>query len=338
MVRALLNAVRLIDPFFHRFSWVFVMTLSVVNGVAAEDLSERLQALADACSGRMGICVHREKDSSPLCVRGNETFPLQSVMKLLAGAAVLSAVDSGILTRSDRITLTAKDISPGPEELANTILRGGSYTTTVEELLIRAVADSDSTAVDTLIEQIGGISSVQSFLNRYGFKDLRVDRLERDLQADSVGLSWRPEFSDLKVFEQTIGTLKPLFRTEAWTRHLTDPRDRGTPFALASFLSKLMQGELMSKRSTELLLTTMERTTTGMNRLQAGLPNGYTLAHKTGTGRSWNGTIEAIHDVGIVTTPSRERIVVVVLLAEYREGIRQGEECLASVATLLRGL
>jgi beta-lactamase class A len=256
-------------------------------------------------------------------------------MKLLVGAAVLGALDSGILTLSDRLTLTAKDISPGPEELANTILREGSYTTTVEELLTRAVADSDSTAVDALIEKIGGISSVQNFLTRHGLKDLRVDRLERDLQAESLGLSWRLEFSDLTVFERAVSAIKPEERTRTWRSHLADPRDKGTPIGMTAFLHKLVNGTLLSQTSTETLLSIMERTATGKNRLRAGLPATWKVAHKTGTGRSWDGVIEAVNDVGIVTNMSGERVIVAVFLAEYRGELYEGEGCIASVAELL---
>lgn len=303
--------------------------------MSAEDLSKQLQAIAGSCSGRLGICVRAEHYGPPLCVRGNETFPLQSVMKLLVGAAVLSAVDAGTLLLSDQITLTAKDISPGPEELANRILREGRYQATVEELLTRAVADSDSTSVDTLIEKLGGIGVVQSFLNRHELHGLRIDRLERELQADSVGLPWRSEFSDLTLFEKAVSAMEPAERTRAWEMHIMDHRDKGTPVGIASFLNKLLEGTLLSETSTHTLLSIMESTTTGKNRLRAGLPPSWKLAHKTGTGRTWNGVVEAIHDVGIVTNTSGERTVVVVLLAEYRGVVVQGEACIASVTEAL---
>lgn len=64
----------------------------------------------------------------------------------------------------------------------------GALTTTIQELMRRAVADSDSTAVDVLIDRLGGIAAVQAFLQRKQVTGIRVDRHERTLQAESVGL------------------------------------------------------------------------------------------------------------------------------------------------------
>jgi beta-lactamase class A len=56
-----------------------------------QTLQEEFARLARGIDGRVGVCAAGSASLS--CVNGEQRFPLQSVMKLLVGLAVIDAVD-----------------------------------------------------------------------------------------------------------------------------------------------------------------------------------------------------------------------------------------------------
>ena len=60
---------------------------------------------------------------------------------------------------------------------------------------------------------------------------------------------------------------------------------------------------------------TMAESKTGMKRLRAALPEGWTIAHKTGTGQDIGPITAGYNDVAIVTAPDGHAYAVVVMIA-----------------------
>lgn len=311
-----------------------ILTMTSLTGAFAENRSLQigLEALEAESGGRLGVCVLANMDREPICVRANEPFPLQSVMKLIVGAVVMDAVDRQELKLNDGIRVSSGDTSPGPDEFANFVKSRGTYEATVEELLRRSIVDSDSTSVDVLIARLGGIPAIQDFLKRKRISGVRIDRNERQLQTESLGLSWQPEYADLGRFEAAAQALPLAERDRSWEAHLSDPRDKATPMGMVMFLRALVAGELLSDSSTEKLLNVMAETATGKDRFPAGLPPGWRVAHKTGTGRTWKGVTEATNDVGILTAPDGGKVIAAAFLAESNACGEKRAAVIASVA------
>jgi beta-lactamase class A len=60
---------------------------------------------------------------------------------------------------------------------------------------------------------------------------------------------------------------------------------------------------------------------TGSSRLRAGLPRGWEIAHKTGTGPDWRGASVGINDVGLVTAPDGHAYAVAVMMRQTRQPV-----------------
>ena len=317
---------------------VLVTAAVQLGGIAdREKLLTDLNRLAAGTSGRVGICVLEERGGEALCVQGDERFQLQSVMKLVVSAAVFDAVDGRRLRLDDVITVRPEDASPGPQDFANIVRERGSYQATVEQLVARSIIDSDSTSIDVLIEKLGGIVAVQEFLRRKAIEGISVDRDERRLQSESVGLGWRPEYAADDVFERAVAALPEAARDRAARDYLADTRDTATPLGMARFLRALTAGALLAPDSTEKLIAIMGRTATGVDRLKAGLPAGWALAHKTGTGRTWKGIVSATNDVGIVTAPDGGKIAVAVFINGASSAPADQAAIIAGVSRLVAG-
>jgi beta-lactamase class A len=83
---------------------------------------------------------------------------------------------------------------------------------------------------------------------------------------------------------------------------------------LVKALAALKRGELLSERSTEVMLRYMGEATTGPLRLRGGLPPGWRIAHKTGTGQDYGGASIGINDVGLLTAPDERVYAVAVMM------------------------
>jgi beta-lactamase class A len=83
-------------------------------------------------------------------------------------------------------------------------------------------------------------------------------------------------------------------------------------------LCALVDGSILSSTSSALLLDILSKTRTFPDRLKAGVPVDWRLAHKTGTSDTLNGVTDASHDVGVLTAPDGGKMVVVVLIGKTR--------------------
>jgi beta-lactamase class A len=259
---------------------------------------------------------------------------MQSVFKAILGAAALAEVDAGRLSLDETIRLTDADISPPYSPVADAYPGRRDYT--VAELLTLAVGGSDNTAADVRLRRIGGPGAVTAWLVNHDIKEVRVDRYERQLQTEIVGLaSFRTAWKGEAAFVAALREVPAIERRAATARYLGDPQDTATPRGVLTFLYKLNAGELLSPSSTRRLLQIMTETQTGAARIKAGLPAGSKLAHKTGTARTDLGVNPAINDIGIVSLPDGRRYAVAIFLSGSTAGEADRDAILAAATRAL---
>jgi beta-lactamase class A len=304
---------------------------SLAGKLQTDQLQAQFRELARGFDGRVGIC---EQDGVGTgCVNGDQRFSLQSVMKLLVAMAVMDAVDRRAWDLNERVLVRKNDLSLYVQPIAELVTDAG-YATTVGDLMRRAIVDSDSAATDILVGKLGGPAAVQAFLDRCAIAGVRFDRDEKHLQTEILGLEWRPEFVDPAMLDRAIAGVPDKRRDEAYRRYQADARDTATPRAMASLLYALALGKPLSPESTRHLLDVMTQTVTFPDRLQAGVPHRWRLAHKTGTSGSWKGMTAATNDVGILTAPDGEMVSIVVFVGDSREPSSRRAALMARAASL----
>jgi beta-lactamase class A len=289
--------------------------LTFLLGLQTLDPNGDFEHIVESRPMRVGLAFVSDRGIGGVAL--NDRFSLQSVMKLIVGFAVLDAVDRGKLRLDERILIRRKDLSLNVQPIAALVEPKG-YQTSVRDLIRRAIVDSDSAAIDILIRRLGGVKAVQSALLRKGVSGIRVDRDERHLQTEIVGLEWRPEFVAPKRLERAIANVPLQTRDAAYQRYLKDPRDTASPIAMARFLKNLADGKLLKPTTTRFLLDVMRQTRTGKDRMMAGLIRGYKLGHKTGTSNTWRGLTAATNDVGIVWAPDGRTIAIAAFVADSK--------------------
>ena len=127
---------------------------------APRDLQDRISELGKGFDGRVGIAVKSIDDVWIAGWNANDLCPQQSVSKLWVSIAVLDAVDRGKLRLDDPVTLTREDLTVFHQPIADEVLKTGSFTTTVGDLMVRQITQSDNTANDKLMRLVGGPDAV----------------------------------------------------------------------------------------------------------------------------------------------------------------------------------
>ncbi|HEY1879127.1 MAG TPA: class A beta-lactamase [Caulobacteraceae bacterium] len=252
-------------------------------------------------------------------------FPMQSVFKVFLAAAALAAVDSGQLTLSESITLTRQDLVPWYSPIV-AAWKGEAMTLPIVDLIALAVQKSDNLAADVLMKRIGGPPAVMAWLHGKAIEGISVDRYEKEVQPDTHGMGpFQPAWADPKAWIAARDAVPAAVQEAATARYLADPRDTATLPGSLDFLTRLANGELLSAPSTRLLLRLMTDSM-GLGRLHSGLPEGASLAHKTGSSATDLGLTPATNDVGIVTLPNGRRFAVAAFLSgsTATEVIRNG--------------
>ena len=286
---------------------------TAADAAAQRILAARVRELGQGFAGEVGIAV-REVDSGwTASWNGQRHFPQQSVSKFWVAITALQRVDAGQLDLDQRVTLTRQDLTLFHQPIAAQIGPNG-YTTTLGDLMFRAITQSDNTCNDAVLRRAGGPEAVREMLARHRILGIRFGPGERLMQSQIAGLQWQPAYSVGRTFFTARSSVPAERRRQAFERYVDDPIDGATPEGLVDGLARLRRGELLSRASTERLLSIMSQTRTGANRLRGGLAPGWRLAHKTGTGQVLGGTQAGYNDIGILTSPDGRHYAVAVMI------------------------
>lgn len=217
--------------------------------------------------GRLGFAALDVGSGRRVLWRAQERFPFCSTFKAFLAVATLERVqrDEERLDRAVRVT--EADLIPHAPVTGAAVGR----SLTIRELMQAAVEVSDNPAANILIREMGGIAVWRSWWPTFGDTTTVISRLEPDL---NTALPNDPR--DTCLPEQTLANIREM----AFSDRLTPEHDA------------LLHGWLTASP-------------TGPNRIKAGAPEGWTVAHKTGTGA--NGTA---NDVAMLTPLSGSPVIV----------------------------
>lgn len=226
-----------------------------------------LSSLESRHGGRLGFAAHDTATGRFLAWRGDERFVYCSTFKAYLAAATLLRVQAGRERLDRRIPVSAADMVNHAPVTQPAVGR----ILTIRRLMQGTVEVSDNPAANILIRELGGLGALEAFYRGIGDASTRVDRLE-------------PEMNRLDGDKDTI-----------------------TPVQSARNLHRLFVAREtpLSPTSRDRLLGWMTTTPTGLNRIRAGAPSGWRVAHKTGTG-GYGPT----NDIGLIYPPSRAPVII----------------------------
>ena len=225
------------------------------------------------------IGAYVKKDGMESGFNATSRFPMYSVMKFPQALYV-----ADFLTRSN-IDISTEVIVRKGELLQDTwspMLNTfeDQRTITYSELLALSLQQSDNNACDILFERCGGPRAVQKYIQNLGFKDIRIQKTEKQMHANPAlcNKNWCTPQSMVELLDWFI------------THHNDNESLR--------FIWELMEG-----------------CQTGGDRLPAAVPHTAKVVHKTGTGYPMpSGQPSSICDVGIIILDNGQQFPIAVFI------------------------
>lgn len=163
----------------------------------------------------------------------------------------------------------------------------------VRALCVAAIRDSDNTAANLLTEQLGGVPAFARGLRRIG------DRVTRPVRT-----------------EPSLNTAVP-----------GDTRDTSTPRTFATDLAGLAVGDLLPHERRERFDGWLRGSATGDGLVRAGVPDGWTVGDKSGTG-----DYGTRNDIAVVWPPHRAPIVLAVFGTKQKNNATPDDALVAAAA------
>lgn len=256
-------------------------------------LRARLSELETRSGGRLGVSALDTGDGRRFAVRGDERFAMCSTFKFALSAAVLRKADLGDLDLQQRIDVPKSAMlahAPFTGPIADA---GGDAS--LAELCEATMTLSDNPAANLLLPLIGNPAGLTKFLRGLGDPVTRLDRNEPELNTAIPG----------------------------------DPRDTTSPNAMVATMRTLLLGDALKAASRKRLTDWLIANKTGDKRLRAGLPKGWRIGDKTGSG---DGTT---NDIAIVWPDGRKPVFIATYLTQASGEDEQRSAILADAARAL---
>nr|WP_209315568.1 MULTISPECIES: class A beta-lactamase [unclassified Haematospirillum] len=286
--------------FLKTVSLFSVVALSPVYGMAAQhssaDAVQRLSDLEGTFDGRLGVFAFDTGSGASLAWRSEERFPVCSTFKAFLAAAILhrSTSDHGLL---DRVISYPLEELVSYSPVTQQHVHSGMR---VRDMCAAAIQYSDNTAANLLMRILGGPDAVTTFMRQAGDTDFRLDRWETDLNTAIPG----------------------------------DLRDTSTPVAIARSLDRLLFGDVLSDMHRAVLQDWLKGNTTGASRIRAGVPEGWMVGDRTGSGSY--GTANAI---GVLWPPGRKPVIASIYTTQhYREAVWRDDIVAQATRIIVDGL
>ena len=264
-------------------------------------LSASINEINADMPGRFGVYVRRlGPDAGSLDLGDGRTWYLSSTITVPVAIAVLEQVDAGTLSLDQELELAETDFVDGAGDMLD---HPPGEHFSIATLLEKSLRNSDGTATDMLIRQLGEVDlnrRVRDWLGR-GFGQITTIQ---QVRHDAYG-ALHPDVRKLTSGdllqvqqagdgEERLNALAEMLEVE---RDALDVSDIGQVFSryydtgtnsaplemFANMLEMLVAGELLSPESTALMLDHMRAITTGSGHIEAGLPPGTDFAQATGT-------------------------------------------------------
>ncbi|KMP91072.1 beta-lactamase [Bacillus wiedmannii] len=239
---------------------------------------------------KLGIYALDTGTNQTVTYRSDERFAYASTHKVLAVGALLQK--KSIEDLDQKIKYTSKDLVNYNPITEKYVGTGMN----LKELADASIRYSDNTAQNLILKQLGGPSEFKKSLREIG---------------DSV--------TNPERFEPELNEVQP-----------DDTRDTSTAMALATSLQTYALSDILPIEKRSFLIDLMKRNTTGDNLIRAGVPAGWEVADKTGSG-----SYGTRNDIAIIWPPNKNPIVLAILSNHAKEDAKYDDKLIANATKIV---
>lgn len=234
-------------------------------------------------------------------VLNNGKYPIMSVFKFHIAIAALKKMESDGIALESKVFIEPNCMQ---KDTWSPLLKKypfGRIHVSYAEILEYTISHSDNNTCNWLIDFAGGIEKVDACAKSLGIEAFSLSETERSMGMD-------------------------IFKTyNNWS----------TPLSMAKFLRKVYEENVLSKKHFLFLERAMLNSSSGKDKLKAGLPESVPIAHKTGRSyRTPDGVRMCDADAGVIYLPDGEKCYIVVFIKDSRESDDVNAKIIADIAKI----
>lgn len=265
----------------HKLSILASISLLTVSAVAAPQkvstIDKQLKKIEDTYQVKVGVYAIDTNSNKNIAYNAGKRFPFQSTCKFMGVSALLA--------KDAKQPILQKEVKITPQDMLFWHPISGQYLNkkaTLQTLAEGAISYSDNPAINIIIRNLGGLDSVNQFARSLKNSSFMMKHYE-------VNLNSNPKKVD----------------------------DTSTPKDMGLSVEKILLGNVLTKRNKSLLINWMRNNTTGYNRIRAGVPLGWTVADKTGSG-----SYGVANDIGISWSPMCKPVVLSIFTHSLKSNVK----------------
>lgn len=252
----------------------------VYPALAQQPLQEQIRDIAADAHGKVSVSCLLPGTQLNCDLNPSAHPPMQSVFKLPLGLAVLHQVEQGKFSLDQPIPFQKSDlILPKPYSPLQDKYPQAGVDVPLRSLLQMTVSLSDNTAADMLLRLAGGPKIVGDYIASLGVTGFELQDDESALHRD----------------------------------HSLQYRNWFEPRGAVQLLRAIAEHSPLTPEHTALLVEWMSKPS---GRLNGNLPNGITVAHKSGSSFVENGVAAATNDIGLIALPDGRKLAIAVFVSD----------------------
>ncbi|WP_420152381.1 class A beta-lactamase, subclass A2 [Siphonobacter sp.] len=283
----------------YRLSALLLGLLISLASFGQSSLRKAIQQIAQSSGGTVGVSIIHLEKGDTLSLNGTGHFPMLSVYKFPIAIALLNQIEAGKFDLDTKWHVTKNELLPNTHSPLRDKYPQGNVDLTIRELIENMVALSDNNACDIILRKLGGTKVVENYFHHLGYKNIAIRATEEEMATE-----WSVLYQN-------------------WCE----------PVLMGRLLNDFYQGKLLNSAYTKVLEDIMLNTSTAPNRLPGSLPKGTPIARKTGTsGTNKAGVTAATNDVGVITLPSGQHLVVAVFVMDSKAETAVREQTIARIS------
>ena len=247
----------------------------------------------------VGVAILYENKT--FTISNDNKYPLMSAFKFHIAITALKKMEKENISLDSMIYIEPEQIHKDTYSPLRDKYPSQRIHIAYRDIIEYTVAHSDNNTCDWLINFVGGIKNVDTYIKSLGIKDINLTETEYNMHKDIM-----------RCYNN-------------WS----------TPLSVAELLKKIYTENILTKEHFIFLEKTMLNCSSGKDKLKAGLPADIKFGHKTGhSDRTSDGLQISEADAGVIYLPNGEKCYIVVLIKDSKESDKDNAKIMAEIANI----
>lgn len=266
----------------------------------AKALTDSILHITSSCPGEIGVAVIiNNKDT--VTVNNHSVYPMMSVFKLHQCLAICNRFENDDISLDTLISIRRDDLDLSTWSPMIIDHPEPSFSLSVRELLRYTLTHSDNNASNLMFERLVSVAETDNFIAKLiPRKCFQIAFSESEMADDNA---------------------------KAYSNYTS-------PLGAAILINLIFTEKLTCNENQEFIKKTLGECLTGQDRIVAPLigKHGISIAHKTGSGYTYNGILTAHNDLAYISLPNGTNYSLAVFVKDFRGNESEAAKVVAAVS------